>query len=124
MPSALASPSSERTASANPLPPRPPPPPPPPPPPARPARTPRPPTRPRHARLRCQPRQHLRLADRLSLGEVSAHQALLKRVREALLRRQVHEAVGVERVPALRLVEAVLEPLRRRELGQARVRLR
>ena len=47
-----------------------------------------------------------RVADRLALGEVGAHQALLHRVLRAVRRGEVHEPVGVERVAAAGDVEA------------------
>ena len=63
------------------------------------------------------------VAERLALGEVRAHEALLHRVLAAVRGRQVDQAVGVEAVAAARAVEVVLEPLARRQLGHLRVGL-
>ena len=58
-----------------------------------------------------------RVADRLALGEVGAHEALLHRVLRAVGGGEVQQAVGVERVAAAGDVEAELEALLGRDVG-------
>src|SRR3954470_14048831 len=71
-----------------------------------------------------EPDERLVVVDRLGVGEVGAHQALLHRVLDPARLAELDQPLRVERVPAACAVEVVLESLLGRETGEALVRSR